>query len=409
METPRRELISRLYHAALERRPAERSAFLKEACAGDTALQEELDSLLRHGPAASRFLEIPAAQIVAHAHEPDPDMVGRQLGPYKISALLGAGGMGEVYRARDTKLGRDVAIKILPADFTADPERRARFAREARLLATLNHPHIGAIYGLEESDTVAALVLEFVDGPTLADRLTHGPLPIAEALAIARQIAEALEAAHDKGIVHRDLKPANVILQGGGGGTAGPVRAKVLDFGLAKPMAMNLAADLTRASARCGTEDGRILGTPAYMSPEQARGRLLTSGRTSGRLAACSLRCWWGAEHLKATRFPTRWSAFWNANPTGRRCPPILPFDAHTAAIVPAKRSQKRLHDVADARIELDEIDPPLRSSAAAGSRRAAPSAARMGHRGAPRCCPARCRQRCRCSVPPIAARRRFG
>ena len=186
--------------------------------------------------------------------------------------MIGAGGMGEVYRARDTKLGRDVAIKILTADFTADPERRARFAREARLLATLNHPHIGAIYGLEESAGIAALVLEFVDGPTLANRLEHGPLPIVEALAIARQIAEALEAAHEQGIVHRDLKPANIILQGGGGGTAGPVRAKVLDFGLAKSTAMNLAADLTRESSLAGTEDGRILGTPAYMSPEQARG-----------------------------------------------------------------------------------------------------------------------------------------
>ena len=118
-------------------------------------------------------------------------MIGRQLGPYTILAPLGAGGMGEVYRARDSKLGRDVAIKILPSHFTADPERRARFAREARLLATLNHPHIGAIYGLEETDGVTALVLELVEGPTLADRLERGPLPIAEALAIARQIAEA--------------------------------------------------------------------------------------------------------------------------------------------------------------------------------------------------------------------------
>ncbi len=140
-------------------------------------------------------------------------MIGRQLGPYTIVAPLGAGGMGEVYRARDSKLGRDVAIKILPSHFTSDPERRARFAREARLLATLNHPHIGAIYGLEETDGVTALVLELVEGPTLADRLTRGPLPIPEALAIAHQIAEALDAAHEKGIVHRDLKPANIVLQ----------------------------------------------------------------------------------------------------------------------------------------------------------------------------------------------------
>ena len=147
-------------------------------------------------------------------------MIGRQLGPYTIVAPLGSGGMGEVYRARDSKLGRDVAIKILPSQFTADPERRARFAREARLLATLNHPHIGAIYGLEETDGVTALVLELVDGPTLADRLARGPLPIPEALAIARQIAEALDAAHQKGIVHRDLKPANIVVQGAGNGAS---------------------------------------------------------------------------------------------------------------------------------------------------------------------------------------------
>ena len=163
-------------------------------------------------------------------------MVGQQLGPYRIVAPLGAGGMGEVYRARDSKLGRDVAIKILPSHFTADPERRARFAREARLLATLNHPNIGAIYGLEEVDGVTALVLELVEGPTLADRLERGPLKVSDALAIARQIAEALDAAHEKGIVHRDLKPANIILEGAAkrGLTSGDVRVKVLDFSLAK-------------------------------------------------------------------------------------------------------------------------------------------------------------------------------
>ena len=163
METPRRELISRLYHAALERRPAERSAFLKEACAGDTALQEELDSLLRHGPAASRFLEIPAAEIMANAHTPDPAMVGRQLGPYKIAALLGIGGMGEVYRARDNKLGRDVAIKLLPRSSPRIPSA----APDSLVKPACSPPqssNIGAIYGLEEVDGVSALVLELVEG-----------------------------------------------------------------------------------------------------------------------------------------------------------------------------------------------------------------------------------------------------
>jgi serine/threonine-protein kinase len=198
-------------------------------------------------------------------------MLNRQIGPYTIVAPLGAGGMGEVYRARDSKLERDVAIKILPSHFTADPERRSRFAREARLLATLNHPHIGAIYGLEESDSVSALVLELVEGPTLADRLVRGPLTIAEALAIARQIGEALEAAHRRDIVHRDLKPANVVVQGST--AASDLRVKVLDFGLAKTVAFTEAADATERHSVHLTTEGRVLGTPAYMSPEQTRGQ----------------------------------------------------------------------------------------------------------------------------------------
>src|SRR5437773_5235303 len=152
---------------------------------------------------------------------------GARLGPYEIVSALGAGGMGEVYRARDTKLGRDVALKILPATFAADPDRLARFHREAQVLASLNHPHIGAIYGFEDSGETHVLVLEFVDGPTLADRIAQGAIPIDEALTIAMQIAEALEAAHDQGIIHRDLKPANIKLRPDG-------TVKVLDFGLAK-------------------------------------------------------------------------------------------------------------------------------------------------------------------------------
>src|ERR1700694_3235608 len=152
---------------------------------------------------------------------------GSRLGPYEILSALGAGGMGEVYRARDTKLGRDVALKILPDTFAADPERLARFQREAQVLASLNHPHIGAIYGLEESDGVRALVLELVEGPTLADRIAQGAISLAEALPIAKQIAEALEAAHDQGVIHRDLKPANIKLRPDG-------VVKILDFGLAK-------------------------------------------------------------------------------------------------------------------------------------------------------------------------------
>jgi eukaryotic-like serine/threonine-protein kinase len=199
-----------------------------------------------------------------------PLSVGARLGPYEVVSALGAGGMGEVYRARDTKLERLVAIKILPDSFAHDPERLARFEREAKTLAALNHPNIGGIHGLEEADGVTALVLELVEGPTLADRIAQGRLPVDEALSIARQIGEALEAAHERGIVHRDLKPANIKLRHDG-------TVKVLDFGLAKalePSGVSSSASLSPTiTTPAMTQAGIILGTAAYMSPEQAKGR----------------------------------------------------------------------------------------------------------------------------------------
>jgi serine/threonine-protein kinase len=194
---------------------------------------------------------------------------GTRLGAYQVLALLGAGGMGEVYRARDTSLNRDVALKILPESFARDPDRLARFKREAQILASLNHPNIAIIHGLEQSDRVRALVLELVEGPTLADRIAHGPIPLDEALPIARQIAEALEAAHEHSIIHRDLKPANIKLRPDG-------VVKVLDFGLAKALDPAPTSDLSQAptiTSPAMTRMGVILGTAAYMSPEQAKGR----------------------------------------------------------------------------------------------------------------------------------------
>jgi Tol biopolymer transport system component len=195
---------------------------------------------------------------------------GVRLGPYTILSALGAGGMGEVYRARDTKLNRDVALKVLPEAFMLDPDRLARFKREAQVLASFNHPNIGQIYGLEETDGIRALVLELVEGPTLADRIAQRPVPLDEALAIARQIAEALEAAHEQGVIHRDLKPSNIKLRPDG-------TVKVLDFGLAKaleptPGATDMSQSPTITSPAM-TSMGVILGTAAYMSPEQAKGR----------------------------------------------------------------------------------------------------------------------------------------
>ena len=198
---------------------------------------------------------------------------GTTLGPYQVIAKIGEGGMGEVYQARDTKLDRDVALKVLPEAFTSDPDRLARFEREAKVLASLNHPNIGSIYGLEEADGVRALVLELVEGPTLADRIKQGPIPIDEALPIAKQIAEALEAAHERGVIHRDLKPANIKVREDG-------TVKVLDFGLAKAFQADmgdpgLSASPTISLTAAATQMGMVIGTAAYMSPEQARGKLV--------------------------------------------------------------------------------------------------------------------------------------
>jgi len=200
-----------------------------------------------------------------------PLSVGTKLGPYEIVAPLGAGGMGKVYRARDSRLGRDVAIKALPAEFARDPERLSRFEREARLLASLSHPNIAGIHGLEEVSGHRYLVLEFVEGETLAERLARGPLPLDEAIEVCRQIAAGVEAAHENGVVHRDLKPGNVMLTASGA-------AKVLDFGLAKGGAAsasssNLPLSASPTMTYAATSAGVILGTAAYMSPEQARGR----------------------------------------------------------------------------------------------------------------------------------------
>src|SRR5262245_30415754 len=196
-------------------------------------------------------------------------MIGTKLAHYKITSHLGSGGMGDVYEATDSKLGRSVAIKFLPEAFSHDNERVARFEREARVLASLNHPTIAAIYGLEESGERKFLVMELVGGETLAERIKRGPIPVDESLQIARQIAEALEAAHEKGIIHRDLKPANIKLTGDG-------NVKVLDFGLAKVHEAEGSANLSNSpTVMSASIPGTILGTTAYMSPEQARGKLV--------------------------------------------------------------------------------------------------------------------------------------
>jgi serine/threonine protein kinase/Tol biopolymer transport system component len=257
--------VSRVFAAAAPLDGPSRNAYLDETCHHDPALRAAVESLLGAHDNAGSFGEAPAFAPLGAVKRLAP---GSQLGPFRIETWLGAGGMGEVYRAHDTKLQRAVAIKVLPDFFAQDANRLARFEEEARALAALNHPHVGAIYGLEESAGIAALVLELVEGPTLAERLAVGPLAFDEVVWITRQLAEGLEAAHERGIVHRDLKPANIKITPDG-------NVKILDFGLAKTNgapARAVSAD-SPAVSRDATREGVIVGTAGYMSPEQARGQ----------------------------------------------------------------------------------------------------------------------------------------
>ena len=280
-------------------------------------------------------------------------MIGQPLGHYRVEEKLGAGGMGVVYRATDSKLGRQVAIKVLPEAYAKDPDRRARFEREARLLAALNHAHIAAIHGLEEADGVCYLVLELVPGPTLEQRLAAGPLELEEALGICRQIAEAVEAAHDRGVIHRDLKPANVKITPEGS-------VKVLDFGLAKGFHDEppTGADLSQSPTQTveATRAGVILGTAAYMSPDQARGKPLDK-RTDVWSFGCVLyEALSGKRAFRAETTSDYIGAILKQEPDWSALPGSTPVNVRSLLRrCLQKEAQKRLRDMGDARIELEE------------------------------------------------------
>jgi Tol biopolymer transport system component len=282
-------------------------------------------------------------------------LIGRRLGSYEIRSLLGTGGMGEVYRAQDSKLGRDVALKFLPTQFTSDPDRLARFEREARALAALSHQHVAGIYGIEDLDDAGTsrrtLVLELVEGETLADRLTRGAVPLAEALNVASQIANALEAAHERGLIHRDLKPANIKITPGG-------VVKVLDFGLAKAIGVAGGHDFTQSPAVTvdETRDGVILGTFAYMSPEQARGKPVDK-RTDIWAFGCVLyEMLAGRKAFERETVSDTMAAVLEHDPPWQRLPAAMPPNVRRVLQRCLEKDvHKRLRDAGDARIELDE------------------------------------------------------
>jgi serine/threonine protein kinase len=284
---------------------------------------------------------------------------GARIGPYEIVAPLGAGGMGEVYRARDSKLNRDVAIKVLPESFARDPDRLARFKREAQVLASLNHPNIGHIYGFEDSGGTHGLVLELIDGPTLADLIAQGPLALRQALQIARQIAEALDAAHEQGIVHRDLKPANVKVASGG-------RVKLLDFGLAKPMGGAVNPDLSHSPTQTfgGTRPGVLLGTAAYMSPEQIRGTLLDKRTDIWAFGCVVTEMLSGRRVFAGETVPDAITAILGREPDWNLLPAGTPLAVRRLLQRCLEKDVKqRLRDIGDVPADLDQVLADLQAT----------------------------------------------
>ena len=347
MDHERWRRVETLYHAARSMAPSARARFLATECGSDESLRSEIESLIAQPDAVWTRPGGPGGNDGS-------EIVGKRVGHYDVQSLLGAGGMGRVYRARDTRLGRDVALKLLPPEWAGDKDRLARLEREARLLASLNHPNIATIHGIADGDRALALVLEFIDGDTLADRIARSSLTPAEALTIAWQIRDALDAAHERGIVHRDLKPANIKITPAG-------LVKVLDFGIATletapDGAMPQASQAPTVTER-GTREGVIAGTAAYMSPEQARG-LAVDKRTDIWAFGCVLyemlarRPAFGRSTLTDTlaaileREPD-WAALPSDTPPGivrllRRCL--------------EKDRRKRLRDIGDADAESPDV-----------------------------------------------------
>jgi serine/threonine protein kinase/Tol biopolymer transport system component len=338
---------------------ADRERFVVEHCSDPELRREVLELLTSPAPLTGI--------VSAGALEP-----GARVGPYVIDRLLGVGGMGEVYKARDSTLNRSVAIKVLPEPFSDDAERTARFRREAQLLAALNHPNVAHIYGFEEFAGVATLVMELVDGPTLSDRIAHGAVPLREALPIAKQIADALEVAHEQGIIHRDLKPANIKVREDG-------TVKVLDFGLAKALDLRppSSADTLKSptvSVR-STQPGLVLGTAAYMAPEQALGKTVDK-RADIWSFGCVLyemltarRAFAGTEISDTLSRVIGNDPDWTALPSNTPAP-ILRVLRHCLQ----KDRNRRLADIADARLDIEEaLSPSSGSSAGVVQDRVAP------------------------------------
>jgi len=373
MNDERWRRLENIFYQTLDRRLEDRESFIRAACGEDEELVHEVRSLLTYADRAadSRF---GLQGLTLSRNDLRSDLIGRQIGAYRVVSLLGAGGMGEVYRATDMKLARDVAIKVLPASLAGDPERIARFEREAKALAALNHRNIAMIFGVEESDGITALVMELVDGPALADRIAAGPIPTDEALLIAKQIAEALESAHEQGIIHRDLKPANIKITAEG-------IVKVFDFGLAKTVSTEAWGASVSQAATTGfvtTGEGVIVGTAGYMGPEQVRGK-----RTDKRADIWAFGCVLyemaaGRPAFEGEHLPDFVVAVITKEPDWAALPPSMsPRIVKLLKRCLKKDPRQRLRDIGEARIELENALKAPRNRRVAEARPARRAVAR--------------------------------
>jgi predicted Ser/Thr protein kinase len=337
----------KLFRELADRSSSEREAYYAHHHI-DAAVRAEVESLLsfdRQTTSSFHNAVNAAAQVMLDQPEPVP-LTGHRLGALEVQELLGVGGMGEVYRARDTRLGRDVAIKIIRRALRDERAHVARFEREARVLASLNHPHIGVVHGLEEVDDLKVLVMEFVDGEDLAERLARGPLPVADAIDVARQVAEALEAAHAQGVVHRDLKPANIKQRSDGA-------VKVLDFGLAKSLAWN-------TDGASVTKPRLIGGTAAYMSPEQARGETVDTQGDIWSFGVVLFELLTGVSPFARRTTADTLTSVLSEAPDYLLLPPETPRAVrHLIRRCLERDRRRRLKHIGDARLELEEALSP--------------------------------------------------
>ena len=348
MSDSRWQRVEEIFHRAVELAPEARSAFLDQVCAGDDPLRKEVESLLAHDAEDGSTLAKAVADAAGSTVTMVEDLSGRTIGPYQVLARIGAGGMGVVYKARDTELGRTVAIKALPAAYLSDPDRKQRFIREAKAASALNHPNIVTIHTITHEAGAECIVMEYVEGRTLAETIPKGGLPLKEALPIAIEIADAMAAAHGAGIVHRDLKPSNIMLTGPASGHPG--RVKVLDFGLAK-----LAGSGESPQQSQSTETGRVVGTAAYMSPEQAQGRKV-DGRTDIFSFGCVLyEMLAGRRAFQAESTLSTLAAILHEEPV-----PLGEDTPHDLAMVVARCLRKdpahRFQHMDDVKVALEEV-----------------------------------------------------